>query len=55
MEKIKIMAIISGFNGGFAYVLNRDIDYTYTKIDGDTIIGEGQLPPSKGGGLPQSH
>ena len=39
-EKIKIMAIIGGFNGGFAYVLNRDIDYVYTKIDKDTIIGE---------------
>lgn len=40
MEKIKIMAIISGFNGGFAYVLNRDIEYAYTKIDENTIIGE---------------
>ena len=40
MEKIKIIAIISNFNGGFAYVLNRDIEYAYTKIDEDTIIGE---------------
>ena len=40
MEKIKIIAIISNVNRGFAYVLNRDIEYTYTKIDEDTIIGE---------------
>ena len=40
MEKIKIKAIIGNVNGGFAYVLNRDIEYTYTKIDEDTIIGE---------------
>ena len=39
-EKIKIIAIIGSFNGGLAYVLNRDIDYVYTKIDKDTIIGE---------------
>ena len=39
-EKIKIIAIISNFNNGFAYVLNRDIEYIYTKIDEDTIIGE---------------
>lgn len=39
-EKIKIIAIIGNFNNGFAYVLNRDIEYTYTKIDKDTIIGE---------------
>ena len=39
-EKIKIIAIIGGVNGGFAYVLNRDIDYVYTKIDRETIIGE---------------
>ena len=39
-EKIKIKAIIGNFNGGFAYVLNRDIEYAYTKIDENTIIGE---------------
>ena len=39
-EKIKIIAIISNFNNGFAYVLNRDIEFIYTKIDEDTIIGE---------------
>lgn len=39
-EKIKIIAIIDNHNGGFAYVLNRDIGYDYTKIDKDTIIGK---------------
>lgn len=40
MEKIKIKAIIGNVNGGFAYVLNRDNEYAYTKIDEDTIIGK---------------
>lgn len=39
-EKIKIIAIVGNYNGGLAYVLNRRIDYIYTKIDEDTIIGE---------------
>ena len=39
-EKIKIIAIIDNVNDGFAYVLNRNIEYIYTKIDRDTIIGE---------------
>ena len=40
MEKIKIVAIVRTSNGDNHYVLNRDINYTYTKIDRETIIGE---------------
>ena len=40
MEKIKIIAIIREQDGGYMYVINRDIKYIYTKIDSETIIGE---------------
>ena len=40
MEKIKIIAIIREQDGGYMYVINRDIKYIYTKIDRETIIGE---------------
>ena len=40
MEKIKIIAIIRKQDGGYMYVINRDIKYIYTKIDRKTIIGE---------------
>ena len=40
MEKIKIIAIVREPGGTDCYVLNRDIKYTYTKIDRETIIGE---------------
>lgn len=40
MEKIKIIAIIREQDGGYMYVINRDIKYIYTKIDIETIIGE---------------
>ena len=40
MEKIKIVAIVREPDGSYAYVINRDIQYIYTKIDSETIIGE---------------
>ena len=39
MEPIKVVAKVK-FNDGFAYVLNRNLDFRYTKIDQKTIIGE---------------
>ena len=40
MEKIKIVAIVREPDGSYIYVINRDIEYIYTKIDSETIIGE---------------
>lgn len=39
VEPIKAVAKVK-FNDGYAYVLNRDIKFQYTKIDRFTIIGE---------------
>lgn len=38
MEKIKIIAKVR-HNDGYAYVLNRNVNFLYTKMDDETIIG----------------
>lgn len=38
-EKIKIIAIVR-YDDSYAYVLNRPVNFQYTKIDRETIIGE---------------
>lgn len=38
MGKIKIIAKVR-FNDGYAYVLNRNVNFLYTKMDDKTIIG----------------
>lgn len=38
MDKIKIIAKVR-FNDDYAYVLNRNVNFLYTKMDDKTIIG----------------
>ena len=38
MENIKIIAKVK-FNNEYAYVLDRKVDFLYTKMDDETIIG----------------
>lgn len=38
MFKIKIIAKVR-YNDGYAYVLNRNVNFLYTKMDHETIIG----------------